>query len=277
MSGRGRLVETTGPAPYPPFCHSHLRTRPGRVLPTGVRPRWTARRRATAHFACPAAGSKGVKGPRSWAKGQRCTIWDRRPPLPSARMRGAGFVFRCCAVACPPGFAPVPLGPLSGQKTTNASAGTASSAAASGRPDHPRSLEEDRSGAATSGGPHPETRGPQLLHLRGHPDGVSIRSWAKAPGPRPPGHPAWTMIVTQGCRRMVPALLKGDGDVIAHQVSITERRAARQVALRRPLGKHGARSVVLEERHGDNSSWTPPPPRDLSGKEVPRAPGAPSY
>ena len=69
------------------------------------------------------------------------------------------------------------------------------------------------------------------------------------------------MIITQGWSEMVPALLRGDGDVIAAEVSVTEARK-QQVRFAEPWGR--TREVVVWK------DGSPPiqSAEDLSGKEV---------
>lgn len=127
---------------------------------------------------------------------------------------------------------------------------------ASGRPDHPRSLRE----IVESGYIRVLTRNndTSFFIYRGHRMGFDYelgKRLAQRLGLRV------DMIVTQGWADMVPALLRGEGDVIAAEVSVTAERR-KQVLFARPWGR--TREVVVW-RAGS------PPIReagDLSGKEV---------
>jgi len=166
-------------------------------------------------------------------------------------MRWSRVCLGCCAVASS-GLAR-PLGPLPGNDDA-APDGIVSRA--SGRPDHPRSLEE----IVRSGYIRVLTRNNDTSYYiyRGHRTGFDYelgKALAKHLGIRV------DMIVTQGWSEMVPALLKGDGDVIAAQVSITEARR-KQVLFARPWGN--TREVVVW-RNGTEPIGAA---QDLSGKEV---------
>jgi peptidoglycan lytic transglycosylase F len=127
---------------------------------------------------------------------------------------------------------------------------------ASGLPDHPRSLRE----IVKSGYIRVLTRNndTSFFIYRGHRMGFDYelgKKLAQRLGIRV------DMIVTQGWADMVPALLRGEGDVIAAEVSVTPERKE-QVLFAKPWGH--TREVVVW-RAGS------PPIRsasDLSGKEV---------
>src|SRR5882762_10381836 len=166
-------------------------------------------------------------------------------------MRWSRVCLGCCAVASS-GLAR-PLGPLPGNDDA-APDGIVSRA--SGRPDHPRSLEY----IYKSGYIRVLTRNNDTSYYiyRGHRTGFDYelgKALAKHLGIRV------DMIVTQGWSEMMPALLKGDGDVIAAQVSITEARR-KQVLFARPWGN--TREVVVW-RNGTEPIGAA---QDLSGKEV---------
>ncbi|HET9752321.1 MAG TPA: transporter substrate-binding domain-containing protein [Myxococcales bacterium] len=127
---------------------------------------------------------------------------------------------------------------------------------ASGRPDHPRSLRE----IVSSGYIRVLTRNndTSFFIYRGHRMGFDYelgKKLAQRLGIRV------DMIVTQGWADMVPALLRGEGDVIAAEVSVTEERKG-QVLFARPWGR--TREVVVWR------AGTPPiaSAEDLSGKQV---------
>src|SRR5215831_11993218 len=94
---------------------------------------------------------------------------------------------------------------------------------ASGRPDHPRTLDE----IVKSGYIRVLTRNndTSFFIYRGHRMGFDYelgKKLAQKLGIRV------DMIITQGWQEMLPALLKGEGDVIAAEVTVTPERA-RQV------------------------------------------------
>ena len=127
---------------------------------------------------------------------------------------------------------------------------------ASGRPDHPRTLEE----IVKSGYIRVLTRNndTSFFIYRGHRMGFDYelgKKLAQHLGIRV------DMIITQGWSEMVPALLRGDGDVIAAEVSVTEARK-QQVRFAEPWGR--TREVVVWK------DGSPPieSAEDLSGKEV---------
>jgi len=127
---------------------------------------------------------------------------------------------------------------------------------ASGLPDHPRSLQE----IVKSGYIRVLTRNndTSFFIYRGHRMGFDYelgKKLAQHLGIRV------DMIITQGWSEMVPALLRGEGDVIAAEVSITGERK-QEVLFAEPWGR--TREVVVWK---DGS----PPVKtaeDLSGKEV---------
>jgi len=127
---------------------------------------------------------------------------------------------------------------------------------ASGRPDHPRSLEEIvRSGYIRVLTRNNDT---SFFIYRGHRMGFDYevgKKLAQHLGIRV------DMIITQGWAEMVPALLRGEGDVIAAEVTVTEDRQ-KQVLFAEPWAR--TREVVVWKE------GTPPlrAPEDLSGKEV---------
>src|SRR5437588_11055472 len=127
---------------------------------------------------------------------------------------------------------------------------------ASGRPDHPRTLEEIR----TSGYIRVLTRNndTSFFIYRGHRMGFDYelgKKLAQSLGIRV------DMIITQGWAEMVPALLKGEGDVIAAEVTVTEERR-KQVLFAQPWGR--TREVVVYK-----DGATPiRAAEDLAGKEV---------
>ncbi|HEY6909197.1 MAG TPA: transporter substrate-binding domain-containing protein [Myxococcales bacterium] len=127
---------------------------------------------------------------------------------------------------------------------------------ASGRPDHPRSLRE----IVKSGYIRVLTRNndTSFFIYRGHRMGFDYelgKRLAQRLGIRV------DMIVTQGWADMVPALLSGEGDVIAAEVSVTPGRKE-QVLFAEPWGR--TREVVVW-RAGSEPVRAP---EDLSGKEV---------
>lgn len=127
---------------------------------------------------------------------------------------------------------------------------------ASGRPDHPRTLEE----IVKSGYLRVLTRNndTSFFIYRGHRMGFDYelgKKLAQHLGIRV------DMIITQNWQDMLPALLKGEGDAIAAEMSITEERK-KQVLFAEPWG-HTREVVVWKD-------GSPPIPaaEDLSGKEV---------
>ena len=127
---------------------------------------------------------------------------------------------------------------------------------ASGCPDHPRSLAE----IVKSGYLRVLTRNndTSFFIYRGHRMGFDYelgKKVAQRLGIRV------DMIVTQSWAEMVPALLKGEGDVIAAEVSVTEERK-KQVLFAEPWGR--TREVVVWR----DGSLPIARAEDLSGKEV---------
>jgi membrane-bound lytic murein transglycosylase F len=127
---------------------------------------------------------------------------------------------------------------------------------ASGRPDHPRSLEEIRK----SGYIRVLTRNndTSFFIYRGHRMGFDYevgKKLAQRLGIRV------DMVVTANWGDMVPRLLRGEADVIAAEVTVTEARK-QQVLFAEPWGK--TREVVVYKQ------GAPPvrAPEDLAGKEV---------
>jgi membrane-bound lytic murein transglycosylase F len=108
---------------------------------------------------------------------------------------------------------------------------------ASGRPDHPRTLEE----IVKSGYIRVLTRNndTSFFIYRGHRMGFDYEL-----GKRLAQHLGIRvdMIITQSWAEMVPALLKGEGDVIAAEVTVTEERK-KQVLFAEPWGK--TREVIV--------------------------------
>src|SRR2546421_7395813 len=127
---------------------------------------------------------------------------------------------------------------------------------ASGRPDHPRSLQE----IVKSGYIRVLTRNndTSFFIYRGHRMGFDYelgKKLAQHLGIRV------DMIITQSWADMVPALLKGEGDVIAAEVTVTGERK-KQVLFAEPWGR--TREVVVWK------DGSPPiqTAEDLAGKEV---------
>jgi peptidoglycan lytic transglycosylase F len=127
---------------------------------------------------------------------------------------------------------------------------------ASGRPDHPRTLAEIKK----SGYVRVLTRNndTSFFIYRGHRMGFDYelgKKLAQRLGIRV------DMVVTASWGDMVPRLLRGDGDVIAAEVTVTEARK-QQVLFARPWGR--TREVVVYKQ------GAPPVrvPEDLAGKEV---------
>ena len=127
---------------------------------------------------------------------------------------------------------------------------------ASGRPDHPRTLAE----IVKSGYLRVLTRNndTSFFIYRGHRMGFDYevgKKLAQSLGIRV------DMIITQSWAEMVPALLKGDGDVIAAEVTVTDERK-KQVLFAEPWGQ--TREVAVWK-----DGTTPlKAAEDLSGKEV---------
>jgi membrane-bound lytic murein transglycosylase F len=127
---------------------------------------------------------------------------------------------------------------------------------ASGRPDHPRSLQE----IVKSGYIRVLTRNndTSFFIYRGHRMGFDYelgKKLAQHIGIRV------DMIITQGWSEMVPALLKGEGDVIAAEMTVTEERK-KQVLFAEPWG-HTREVVVWKDGSPEIKSA-----EDLAGKEV---------
>jgi membrane-bound lytic murein transglycosylase F len=127
---------------------------------------------------------------------------------------------------------------------------------ASGRPDHPRSLEE----IVKSGYLRVLTRNndTSFFIYRGHRMGFDYEL-----GKRLAQHLGIRvdMIITQSWSDMVPALLKGEGDVIAAEVTVTDERK-KQVLFAEPWG-HTREVVVWKDGSPPLKSA-----EDLAGKEV---------
>src|SRR5207253_3494789 len=127
---------------------------------------------------------------------------------------------------------------------------------ASGRPDHPRTLEEIvRSGYIRVLTRNNDT---SFFIYRGHRMGFDYelgKKLAQHLGIRV------DMIITQGWQEMLPALLKGEGDVIAAEMTVTPERQ-KQVLFAEPWG-HTHEGVV--EKHGSPEITKP---EDLANKEV---------
>src|SRR5438552_3716813 len=127
---------------------------------------------------------------------------------------------------------------------------------ASGLPDHPRSLEE----IVKSGYIRVLTRNndTSFFIYRGHRMGFDYelgKKLAQHLGIRV------DMIITQGWQEMLPALLKGEGDVIAAEMTVTPERQ-KQVLFAEPWG-HTHEVVVWKD--GSTPIRTVD---DLGGKEV---------
>src|SRR5713226_1117106 len=127
---------------------------------------------------------------------------------------------------------------------------------ASGRPDHPRTLEE----IVKSGYIRVLTRNndTSFFIYRGHRMGFYYeigKKLAQSLGIRV------DMIITQSWQDMVPALLKGEGDAIAAEVTVTEARK-RQVLFAAPWG-HTKEMIVWKDGTTPLKSA-----EDLAGKEV---------
>ena len=127
---------------------------------------------------------------------------------------------------------------------------------ASGRPDHARTLQEIKA----SGYIRVLTRNndTSFFIYRGHRMGFDYevgKKLAQRLGIRV------DMVITQGWNEMVPALLRGEGDVIAAQVTITEERQA-EVRFAQPWGRT---HEVLVWKDGAPAISSPD---QLAGKEV---------
>ena len=127
---------------------------------------------------------------------------------------------------------------------------------ASGRPDHARSLEE----IVKSGYIRVLTRNndTSFFIYRGHRMGFDYevgKKLAQALGIRV------DMIITSSWVEMVPALLKGEGDVIAAEVTVTEERK-KQVLFAEPWGHTREMAVWKDGTQPLKAA------EDLSGKEV---------
>src|SRR5229473_2958586 len=127
---------------------------------------------------------------------------------------------------------------------------------ASGRPDHPRTLEE----IVKSGYLRVLTRNndTSFFIYRGHRLGFDYelgKKLAQRLGIRV------DMVITNNWNDMVPALLRGEGDVIAAQVTVTEERK-KQVLFAAPWG-HTREVVVYKD--GATPIKTI---EDLAGKEI---------
>ena len=127
---------------------------------------------------------------------------------------------------------------------------------ASGRPDHPRTLEE----IVKSGYLRVLTRNndTSFFIYRGHRMGFDYevgKRLAQSLGIRV------DMIITSSWAEMVPALIKGEGDVIAAEVTVTDERK-KQVLFAEPWG-HTREVVVWKD-----GTLPLKAAEDLSGKEV---------
>ena len=127
---------------------------------------------------------------------------------------------------------------------------------ASGRPDHPRSLEE----IVKSGYIRVLTRNndTSFFIYRGHRMGFDYelgKKLAQSLGIRV------DMIITQSWEEMLPALLKGEGDVIAAELTVTPERQ-KQVLFAEPWG-HTREVVVWKDGSPPIKSA-----EDLANKEV---------
>src|SRR5438067_2008600 len=160
----------------------------------------------------------------------------------------------------------VPLDPTQGQGAPEADIAQSESgedaapegivSRASGRPDHPRTLEE----IVKSGYIRVLTRNndTSFFIYRGHRMGFDYdvgKKLAQSLGIRV------DMIITQGWNDMVPALLKGEGDAIAAEVTVTPERQ-KEVLFAEPWG-HTREVVVWKD--GSTPIRTID---DLAGKEV---------
>ena len=127
---------------------------------------------------------------------------------------------------------------------------------ASGRPDHPRTLEE----IVKSGYIRVLTRNndTSFFIYRGHRMGFDYelgKKLAQHLGIRV------DMIITQGWQEMLPSLLRGDGDVIAAEFTVTDERK-QQVLFAEPWG-HTREVVVWKDGAPEIKAA-----EDLAGKEV---------
>ncbi|HUJ28315.1 MAG TPA: transporter substrate-binding domain-containing protein [Myxococcales bacterium] len=127
---------------------------------------------------------------------------------------------------------------------------------ASGRPDHPRSLEE----IVKSGYIRVLTRNndTSFFIYRGHRMGFDYelgKKLAQSLGIRV------DMIITNGWQDMLPALLKGEGDVIAAEMTVTPDRK-KEVLFAEPWG-HTREVIVWKDGSPPIKSA-----QDLAGKEV---------
>ena len=183
-------------------------------------------------------------------------------------MRSITRLLSCLLVACAAHAQdtdkPVPLNPTQGQgseEVTQSEAGEDAApegivSRASGRPDHPRTLEE----IVKSGYIRVLTRNndTSFFIYRGHRMGFDYeigKKLAQSLGIRV------DMIITQTWADMAPALLKGEGDVIAAEVTITDERK-KQVLFAEPWG-HTREVIVWKD------GTTPlKAAEDLAGKNV---------
>src|SRR6184192_2998028 len=127
---------------------------------------------------------------------------------------------------------------------------------ASGRPDHPRTLEE----IVKSGYIRVLTRNndTSFFIYRGHRMGFDYelgKKLAQHLGIRV------DMIITQGWQEMVPALLRGEGDVIAAELTVTDERR-KEVLFAEPWG-HTREVIVWKDGSPEIKSA-----EGLSGKDV---------
>src|SRR5712691_2651543 len=185
-------------------------------------------------------------------------------------MRTATRLLACLLLACAAHAQDtdkgVPLNPTQGQGPAEADIAQSEAgedaapegivSRASGRPDHPRTLEE----IVKSGYLRVLTRNndTSFFIYRGHRMGFDYeigKKLAQSLGIRV------DMIITQSWAEMVPSLLKGEGDVIAAEVTVTEERK-KQVLFARPWG-HTREVVVWKDGSPEIKSA-----EELSGKEV---------
>ena len=170
-------------------------------------------------------------------------------------------LFAALVLAVPPARAqdqgaPEPDGDISQSESGEDAAPEGIVSRASGRPDHPRTLEE----IVKSGYIRVLTRNndTSFFIYRGHRMGFDYevgKKLAQSLGIRV------DMIITSSWAEMVPALLKGEGDVIAAEVTVTPERKT-QVLFAQPWG-HTREVVVWKD-------GTPPlqTAEDLAGKTV---------
>src|SRR5258707_5116829 len=127
---------------------------------------------------------------------------------------------------------------------------------ASGRPDHPRTLEEIvKSGYLRV---LPRNNDTSFFIYRGHRMGFDYelgKKLAQHLGIRV------DMIITQSWAEMVPALLKGEGDVIAAEVTVTDERK-KEMLFAEPCG-HTREKIVWKDGTASLKSA-----EELSGKIV---------